>query len=155
MNPYLFDLLIFPLKTQIQVWRVSYLKGIASVRFSVNHLHNLLMNLFTRLIPITPNVAGTHPVLPYVKVLGIINILVRTRLDPVNNTGLEVDQDRSRDISGVVALVEKDIFAVTALGRKVLEVSILTDSVFLTQLLPKLAADLRTRKLAALSHFKI
>jgi len=134
---------------------VSYLKGIAPIRFPVNHLHNLLVNLFTSLIPITPNVAGTHAILAYVKVLGIINILVGPRLDPVNNTRLEIDQDRSRDVSGVVALVVKDIFAVTALGRKVLEVSILTDSVFLAQLLPKLAANLKIRRLAARSHSKI
>lgn len=54
---------------------------------------------------------------------------------------LEVDQDGSRNVSRVVTLVVKDILAVTALGRKVLKVPVLTDAVLLAKLLPELAAD--------------
>lgn len=38
-------------------------------------------------------------------------------------------------------LVEKDVLAVAPLGRKVLEVAILVDTVLLAELLPELAAD--------------
>lgn len=54
---------------------------------------------------------------------------------------LEVDQDGAWDVPCVIALVIKDIFAVTAFGRKILEVPVLTDAVFLAKLLPELTAD--------------
>jgi hypothetical protein len=38
-------------------------------------------------------------------------------------------------------LVEEDVFSVTALSREILEVAILANSVFLTKLLPELAAN--------------
>lgn len=56
-------------------------------------------------------------------------------------TRFEVDQDCSRNIAGVIALVVEDVFPVTALGREILEVAILADSVFLTKLLPELTAN--------------
>jgi hypothetical protein len=59
----------------------------------------------------------------------------------VTHSWLEIDQDGSGDVSGVVALVVEDIFPVAALGCEVLEVAVLADSVLLTKLLPKLAAN--------------
>lgn len=53
----------------------------------------------------------------------------------------QINQDGSGDVSRVVALVVEDIFAVAALGRKIFEVSVLADAVFLTELLPELASD--------------
>lgn len=56
-------------------------------------------------------------------------------------TRFEIDQDRSWYVSSVVALVEEDVFSVAALCRKVLEVSILSYPVLLTELLPELTAN--------------
>jgi hypothetical protein len=65
-------------------------------------------------------------------------------------SGLEVDQDRSRDVSSVIALgsfwsaliavvlisianlVEEDVLAIPTLGRKFLQIAILIDPMFLT-----------------------
>ena len=62
-------------------------------------------------------------------------------MNAVDDAGFEVDQDGSGDVSRVVALVIEDVFAVTAFGRKVLEVPVLVDAVLLAQLLPELATD--------------
>ena len=43
--------------------------------------------------------------------------------------------------AGVVRLVEEDVFAIATFGRKVFEVAVLADAMFLTQLLPKLTAN--------------
>lgn len=64
----------------------------------------------------------------------------------VTYSRLQVDQDRARDISRVVALVVKHILAVPALGGKVLEVAILADSVLLAELLPELASNCLPRQ---------
>jgi hypothetical protein len=53
----------------------------------------------------------------------------------------EVDQDGPWDVARVVALVVEDIFAIATLGRKILEVPVLTDAVLLAKLLPELTAD--------------
>ena len=58
----------------------------------------------------------------------------------------QINQDGSGDVSRVVALVVKYILAVAALGRKVFEVSVLADAVFLTELLPELASDYGGKK---------
>lgn len=55
--------------------------------------------------------------------------------------GLEIDQDGSRNVPCVVALVVEDVLAVAALGRKVLKRAVLADSVLLAELLPELAAN--------------
>ncbi len=53
------------------------------------------------------------------------------------------------DIDSGSCLVEEHIFSVPALGREVLEISVLTDAVFLTQLLPELAANYPVRRESA------
>lgn len=58
----------------------------------------------------------------------------------------QVYQDGPRDVSGIVALVEKDVFPVAPFGRKVLQVAILANAVFLAKLLPELAANLSRRQ---------
>ena len=74
----------------------------------------------------------------HVAVLGIIDILVGPRHDPVDDSRLKVEQDGAGDVARVVGLVEEDIFAVAAFRRKVLEVTVLIDAVFLAELLPEL-----------------
>jgi hypothetical protein len=44
----------------------------------------------------------------------------------------QVDENGSRDVACIVGLVEEDVLAITTFGRKVLEVAILTDTMFLT-----------------------
>lgn len=38
-------------------------------------------------------------------------------------------------------LIEEDVLSIPAFGRKVFQIAILADTMFLTQLLPKLTAD--------------
>jgi hypothetical protein len=77
----------------------------------------------------------------HVEVLRVVDVLVGARLDGVYDAVLEVEQDGARDIAGVVGLVEEDVLAVAALGRKVLQVAILVDAVLEAELLPELAPD--------------
>lgn len=68
-------------------------------------------------------------------------MLVRKLVGSVAHTRLQIDEDGPRDVAGVVALVVEDILPVTALGCEVLQVTVLTDSMLLTQLLPELASN--------------
>ena len=99
------------------------------------------MHRLAGLVSITPVVAGTYAALSNEEVFRVVDVLVRAGLDAVDDAWLEVDQDGPGDVSGVVALVEEDVLAVAALARKVLEVAILVDAVFLAKLLPELAAN--------------
>jgi hypothetical protein len=83
------------------------------------------------LVAIAPVVAGADAGLANVEVFGVVDVAVGAGLDAVDDAGLEVDEDGAGDVAGVVALVVEDVFAVTALGGKVLEVAILADAVFL------------------------
>jgi hypothetical protein len=100
-------------------WRDAYLQRIASVCFPVNHLHDLFVHRFARLIPITPIVAGSYAALSNEEVFWVVNVLVWASLNAIEDSWLKIDQDCSGDISRVVALVVEDIFAVTAFRRKV------------------------------------
>jgi len=95
----------------------------------------------SRLISISPVVCCTHPILPNEKVLGVVDVFVGARLDTIYDTRFQIYQNRSRNVSRIVGLVEEDIFAVTALCRKFLQVTILTDPMFLAQLLPELTSN--------------
>jgi hypothetical protein len=77
----------------------------------------------------------------HVKVLGVVNILVCAGLYAVYDSRFEVEEDRARDISCVVGLVEEDILPVSPLCCKILEVSVLVDAVLATELLPEFTAD--------------
>ena len=57
------------------------------------------------------------------------------------HTRLQVYEYGSGDVSRIIRLIEEDILAVTALGRKVLQVPILANSVLLTELLPELTSN--------------
>lgn len=137
----------------------THLERVTSVCFAVDHLHDILVHLFAGLVTISPVVPCTDPLFADVEVFGVVNVLVGTGLDAVDDlcglasafwsflrsiathSWLKVNQDGSRNVSGVVALVVKYVFSVAALGRKVFEVAILADAVLLAELLPELAAD--------------
>lgn len=147
----------------------AYLERIAPVCLSIYHLHNIFMNRLSCLISITPVVCGSNTILANKEIFGIVDILVRASLNSVDNlltpdiskihafphtsifnerqstyTWLQINQYRSRDIPCIVRLVEEYILSVTTFSRKVLKVAILTYAMFLTQLLPKLTANLRS-----------
>lgn len=64
-------------------------------------------------------------------------------LDGIDDTGFEIYEAGTRDVSFVVGLVEEDVLAVsTTSGGKVFEDAVVVDSVFGTKLFPKLRSDL-------------
>lgn len=89
-----------------------------------------------------------------VEVLGVVDVLVRACLNSIEDlrpvqrlpcqgiktsySGFEIHQNGAWDVARVVGLVEEDILAVAAFCRKVLEVAIAIDAVFLAELLPEL-----------------
>ena len=103
------------------------------------------------MVAVAPVVARADAILANVKVLGVVDMTVRARLDAFEHAWLKVDEDGAGNVSRVVALVVKDVLAVAALGGKVFEIAVLADAVFLTELLPELTADcvgdLRVKKL--------
>lgn len=119
----------------------TYFKRVTAVGFTVYHLHDILAHGLTRLVAITPVVCGTDAILANVEILRIIYVFEGASLYSVDDAGFQVDEDSPRDVPRVVTLVEEDVFPVTALGREILEVSVLANSVFLTKLLPELAAN--------------
>lgn len=119
----------------------AYLERVTAVGLAVYHLHDVLTHSLARLVPVTPVVCGADAILANVKVLGIVDVLERAGLYSVDDAGFQVNEDSARDVTCVVALVEEDVFPVTALGRKILKIAILANSVFLTKLLPELAAN--------------
>lgn len=96
------------------------------------------------LVTITPVVAGADAALANIEVLWVVDVLVGTALDSVDDSGLQINQDGSWDVPSIVALVEEDVFAVTAFRCKVFESSILINSMLLAELLPELAANWKT-----------
>lgn len=139
-----------------------HLQGITPVCLSVNHLHDVFANRLATLITITPVIRRTHTILADIKVLGVVDVFVRPRLDAVDDlpttsmfsirvssskargetySRFQVYQDRSRDVSCIVTLVVEHVLAVAALGRKLLEVAISSDSMLLAELLPELASN--------------
>lgn len=124
-----------------QVIRNAYLKRVAAVGFAVYHLQDIFAHGFSCLVSVTPVICGADTIFANVEVFRIVYVLERAGLYSVDDAGFQVDQDGPRDVPSVVALVEEDVFAIATLGCKVLEISILTDSVFLTKLLPELAAN--------------
>lgn len=63
----------------------SYLKRVTSIRFSVNHLHDIFMYQFSRLISISPVIGSSHAILSNEEVLWIVDILVWTSLNTIEN----------------------------------------------------------------------
>jgi hypothetical protein len=99
------------------------------------------VDLLAHAVSHAPVVARARAIFVYVKVLGVIDVLVCARLDRVEHAGLEIEENGSWDVPRVVRLVEEDVLAVAAFGRKVFEVAVAVDAVLLTQLLPELLPD--------------
>lgn len=151
--------------------RKAYLETVASVCFSIDHFNEFVGNLLTCSVALCPVVTGTASCLAAVDVFWIVQVLVWTREDIVDNldahqgtivsqndlssqscservrvtySWLEIDQDSSWNVMLVVCLVEEDIFAVAALllGSVLFQCTILCDSMLATEVLPKVRSDL-------------
>lgn len=61
------------------------LQGITAIRLSINHLHDILIHCFATLVAIAPVVRRAHAILADVEVLGVVDILVWTGLDCVED----------------------------------------------------------------------
>lgn len=70
---------------------IAYLKRVATVRLSVNHLHNILVNRLTALVSVTPVIRRSHSILAHVKVLRVVDVSVRARLNAVQHLFVEKD----------------------------------------------------------------
>ena len=76
-----------------------------------------------------------------VKILWVVEGAVKTVLNRVNHSWLQVNKQCTRYIVIIVSLVEKYVLAVFALTCILLECTIPTDAVFHAQLFPKLVTD--------------
>merc|ERR1719167_1438955 len=62
--------------------------------------------------------------------------------DGVYNPGLQVQENRPRDVMFVICLVEEYIFPVNALSGMLLQNALRADAMLLAELLPELESDL-------------
>ena len=76
-----------------------------------------------------------------VEVLWIVQVLVESILDCVDDTGLQVDKESARYVVLIISLVEEYILPVISLGRILLQVTLGVDSVLLTQTLPEFVSN--------------
>lgn len=63
----------------------AHLEGVAAVSLPVNHLHDIFIHRLAALVAVTPVVGCTHAILAHVKVLGVVDVPVRPRLDSVED----------------------------------------------------------------------
>jgi hypothetical protein len=68
-------------------WKAAgtHFEGVTTVRFPVDHLHDLFMHRLSGLVPIAPVVACPNTALADVEVLGVVNVAIRARLYPMDN----------------------------------------------------------------------
>jgi len=76
-----------------------------------------------------------------VEVLRVVEVLVGSTLNRVDDSRLQVDEERARNIVLVVSLVEKDVLAVVALHGVLLQDALRTDAVLLAQAFPELVSN--------------
>ena len=76
-----------------------------------------------------------------IEVLWVVQVLVEPILDGVDDTGLQVDEERARYVVLIISLVKEDILPVISLGRIFLQVPLGVDPVLLTQTLPEFVSN--------------
>src|SRR5271170_6445186 len=118
------------------------LEGVTAIRLSINHIKHLLLHPLARSIASRPIVTRAHSMFAYEEVFRVVDVLVRSTLDTVDNSRLKINQDGAGNVASVVALVEEDIFAITAFSGKVFKLPVATDAMLLTELLPELTSDI-------------
>jgi hypothetical protein len=62
----------------------AHLKGIASVCFSVDHLHDIFMHLLSSLVSITPIICRSNAILANEEVFRIVNVFIWAGLDTID-----------------------------------------------------------------------
>jgi hypothetical protein len=68
----------------------------------------------------------------YEEVFRVVDVLVWSTLNAVDNSRLKINQDGAGNVARVIALVEEDIFTITAFGGKVFKLPVATDAMLLT-----------------------
>ncbi len=135
----------------------TYFQRVTAICFSVDHLHDFLVDRLSGLISIAPVVSGADAILANVEVFGIIYVLVGARLDAVDDLiffpllfslFLPFTSDPgaacvsrevpSRSISPWVCIEcrrfdSRRHLSVAALGGEIFEISVLADAMLLAQ----------------------
>jgi hypothetical protein len=76
-----------------------------------------------------------------IKVLRIVEVLIKAILNGVDDTRLQVNQKGARDIMLIISLIEKHIFSVVSLCRVLLQVTFRVDAMLLAKTLPELVSN--------------
>ena len=63
----------------------AHLERVTTVGLSVYHLHDLLVDRLSCLVPISPVVTSSHAVLADIEVLGVVYVFVWACLNPVDD----------------------------------------------------------------------
>ena len=93
------------------------------------------------MLTFSPVIACTTTVPRDKEILRVVQILVKSILNTVNDSWLEIDQKRSSNVMLVIRLVEKYIFTVISLCCILLKDAFSADSVLLTKLLPEFVSN--------------
>jgi len=126
------------------------LQTIAAIRLPINHLHELVVVLLRLPVARGPIVTRPAPIARHKHILLVIQTAILRVQNRINNTRLQIHQQRPGNVVVVVRLVEEDVLAVVPVRGKVLQHAIGADAVLRTDLLPKFAANL----VAALAHLQ-
>mmetsp|Transcript_6472 Transcript_6472/g.18668 ORF Transcript_6472/g.18668 Transcript_6472/m.18668 type:complete len:341 (+) Transcript_6472:430-1452(+) len=129
------------------------LQAVACACLPIQHVHDVLRAAVGLMVPAAPVVAGASSMRGQKDALRIEEAPQVTRLHSVDHPWFKIQEKRSGDVAPIVPLVEEHIPAFRALrgGRCCVKQSaIVTQSMLLTQLPPKLCADL----VSALPHMQ-
>lgn len=64
---------------------LCHLERVTTVRLAINHLHQVFAERLSALVPVTPVVGGAPAIFADVEILRVVDVLVRARLDAVDN----------------------------------------------------------------------
>lgn len=81
------------------------------------------------------------------EVFRVVKVGVEAVLDAVDDSRLEINEERARDIMLVIRLVEEDIFPVVSLSRVFFQNALSADTVLHAELFPKLVSNCDTERL--------
>jgi hypothetical protein len=143
-------------RSQYETASVVHLQRVAAFSFSIDHLHNLLIQPLPRSIPLRPVIPSPTSIFRHENVLRVVQTCPWGAEDIVDDLDrqcctvgtsacnairstyarFEIDEDGAWNIMLVISLVEEYVFAVAAFGRPLLEDAFFADPVFCTEALP-------------------
>ena len=88
------------------------LEGIRSVSLPVDHVHDLLLHALRLRVAARPVVTGAAARVGDVHILLVVEVAVFRVLNGVDDSRLEVEEQRPWDVVLVVSLVEEDVLAI-------------------------------------------